>query len=229
MDNMNNSGLLLILMAFTLGLRHGFDLDHLATIDAMTRTVRDHPRLSRWVGVLFSLGHGLVVTLISLIIGSGLMQAHVPEWLDSFGSWVSILFLFVFGILNLWNIFQNPSKSALPLGLKSLLARKLTSKTCNPVSIILIGALFAFSFDTISQVALFSISASLVAGWFFSGILGIFFTLGMMASDGLNGLFVSALIQRADKFSLFLSRSLGLTISMFSLILGLIGVYKMFQ
>ena len=66
--------------AFLLGLRHGLDLDHLATIDAITRTVQGN--LSKMVGFLFSLGHGLVVTIVSLVIGSGLMQTHIPEWLD---------------------------------------------------------------------------------------------------------------------------------------------------
>ena len=92
----------------------------------------------------------------------------------------------------------------------------------------MIGALFALSFDTFSQIALFSITASLMSGWLFSAILGSFFTLGMMVSDGFNGLFVSALIQRADGTSLVLSRSLGVAISFFSLLTGAIGLIKIF-
>lgn len=71
---MNDSGWFLISTALLLGMRHGFDLDHLATIDAITRTVRYKPSLSRMVGFLFSLGHGLVVIIVSLIIGGGLFQ-----------------------------------------------------------------------------------------------------------------------------------------------------------
>ena len=92
-----------------------------------------------------------------------------------------------------------------------------------------IGALFAFSFDTFSQVALFSLSASVLAGWLFSGVLGLIFMVGMMLSDGLNGFFVSTLIQRADRLSLFLSRSLGLAISLFSIVLGVITLVKMIR
>ena len=227
--DVNQSSLLLSLMALSLGARHGFDLDHLATIDAITQTVREHRFLSKIVGFLFSLGHGIIVTLISIIIGSGLIQSRVPEWLEVFGTWVSMIFLFLFGFLNLWTIFQNPTHGALPSGIKSYLAKKIFNRSFNPCLIMFIGALFAFSFDTFSQVALFSLSASVLAGWLFSGVLGLIFMVGMMLSDGLNGFFVSTLIQRADRLSLFLSRSLGLAISLFSIVLGVITLVKMIR
>src|SRR3990167_8546639 len=223
---METNWIILVFMALTLGIRHGFDLDHLATIDAITSTVRNNRSLSRIVGFLFSLGHGIVVILISLIIGSGLMQSHIPQWLDGFGKVVSIMFLFIFGVLNLYNIFKNPSKQTLPAGMQSYLAKKLSTKKCSLLQIMSIGALFALSFDTFSQIALFSISASLLSGFLFSGVLGFFFMVGMMITDGLNGLLVSALIRRADKASLIISRGLGLTISLFSLGIGLMGLFE---
>lgn len=216
----------MILIAFVLGLRHGFDLDHLATIDSIARTIRGNRLLSKMTGFLFSLGHGLVVTAVSLIVGAGLVQAHIPEWLDGLGNWISLFFLVVFGALNLWNIFQK-TPSDVPVGIKSFLVKKIKNKKFNPAMITLIGALFAFSFDTFSQVALFSLSGSLHAGWIYSGILGLFFTFGMMASDSLNGLLVAMLIQRADKASLIFSRSLGVAISAFSLSLAVAGFFKM--
>lgn len=222
----SNSWMILLGMSYLLGLRHGLDLDHLATIDAMARAVKDKPFLSKLTGFFFSLGHGLVVILISLIIGSGMVQSQTPLWLDSLGKSVSILFLFVFGLLNLWTIFKNPAEFAVPAGIKSFLARKLKRRISNPFSLMLIGALFAFSFDTFSQVALFSISASVLAGWAFSGILGLFFTVGMMTSDGLNGLLVSTVVQRADTASLALSRGLGAAIALFSLIIGIISLWE---
>lgn len=225
----NTSWLVLVFMALTLGIRHGFDLDHLATIDAITRIVRENRWLSKIAGFLFSLGHGIVVILISLIIGSGLLQSHIPEWLEGFGQWVSVVFLFVFGGLNLYNVFQNPSNPSLPAGIKSFLAKKLSPKKCNPLLIMSIGALFAFSFDTFSQIALFSISASLLSGLFFSGVLGFFFMLGMMISDGINGLLVSALIQRADRLSMVISRSLGLTICLFSIGIGFLNLFEILR
>lgn len=209
-------------MAFALGVRHGFDLDHLATIDSITRTVKENARLAKFVGFLFSFGHGLVVILMSLIIGSGIVQARSPLWLESFGQWISVFFLLAFGILTLWNIL--PNASILPTNFRGFLFKKLLGEKYNPFLIMLIGALFAFSFDTFTQVALFSISVSVMAGLLFTVILGIFFMLGMMASDGFNGLFISSLIQFADKKSALISRIFGLLIACFSLILGLLGL-----
>lgn len=214
---MEQSAFLLFLMVFALGARHGFDLDHLATIDSITRAVKQNSRLARLVGFLFSLGHGLVVILMSLIISSGIFQTRSPLWLDAVGHWISIIFLLLFGLLTLWNVLPH---SRTPTGIRALVFGRLIGETNNPLLIILIGALFAISFDTFTQVALFSISISVMAGYFFPVILGVVFMLGMMASDGLNGLFVSFLIQRADKRSSLISRGIGFIIACFSLILA---------
>ncbi|CAM2921676.1 high-affinity nickel-transport protein [Legionella steigerwaltii] len=226
---MENSGLFLIAMAFLLGIRHGFDLDHLATIDSVARIVSARRTLAKLVGFLFSLGHGLVVILISLIIGNRVKPIIVPQWLDGLGNSISIIFLLVFGLLNLWNIFGTPSQSPLPTSLKNYFSRKLIRKQVNPFFIVLIGALFALSFDTVSQVVLFSLSARAMAGGLFSGMLGVIFMCGMMVSDGLNGLFVSTLIQRADSVSLLFSRLAGFMIASFSLIIGMINFIKMYN
>lgn len=225
--NESTSWPLMILIALGLGLRHGLDLDHIATIDAITRTARSQQLVSRMAGFLFSFGHGIVVTSISLVIGGGLLKAEVPEWLDGLGAWISIFFLLVFGCLNLWNVFQHRHFDA-PSGIKSYITQKIMNKKYNPTMIMMVGALFAFSFDTFSQIALFSISATLMSGWLFSGILGLCFTLGMMITDGFNGLFVSSIIQRADRSSLIFSRILGFAIAGFSLIIGIIAVLKVF-
>lgn len=78
-------------------------------------------------------------------------------------------------------------------------------------------------------LALFSLLASLLSGWLLSGVLGIFFMLGMMISDGINGLLVSTLIQRADGISVVVSRGLGLTIGMFSLGIGFISLFEILR
>ncbi len=224
---MHQSWIVLILMALTLGIQHGFDLDHLATIDSVTRTVSHNQYLSRRVGFFFSFGHGLVVMMISLIIGSGMMQSYVPEWLNAFGSWVSIVFLFIFGLLNIWNIRHIHTTSVAPTHLVYHLSKCFMTKDVKPLWIMFIGALFAFSFDTFSQVALFSISAHLISGCLFSVILGMMFMLGMMLTDGINGLFVSALIKRADGVSLLISRVTGLLIALFSLSIAVFNLTKM--
>lgn len=215
-------------MAFTLGLRHGFDLDHLATIDSITRAVKSNIRLSKFVGFLFSLGHGLVVITMSLIIGSGVIQTQtqMPTWLEAFGNWISIFFLFLFGVITLWNLL--PNSKVIPVGIRSVIFKKLFKDNYNPIIIMLIGALFALSFDTFTQVALLSLSASLLTGIFFTAILGIVFMMGMMTTDGLNGIFVSSLLQSADKKSRVISCGFGILIGMFSLTLGVMNLLRQF-
>lgn len=220
----DNSLFLLILMVFALGLRHGLDLDHLATIDSITRTVREQ-YYSKFVGILFSLGHGLVVIIISLLIGVGLVQNHIPSWLDGVGKGISIFFLIVFGMITLWNVIKTPA-SPNTTHLSQYVSNKIADKKYKPLLIIFIGALFAFSFDTFSQVALFSISASIMSGWVLSCLLGLIFMLGMMMADGLNGLLVSSIIKKADKKSLLFSRAIGGIIAVFSLSIGFINVFK---
>ena len=63
-------------LVFALGLRHGFDPDHLVAIDGMTRSTK-----SRWCGLFFSLGHGLVVTLVGVAIALLAAAWQPPVWL----------------------------------------------------------------------------------------------------------------------------------------------------
>src|SRR5690242_14796693 len=85
----------LCVVALVLGMRHGLDADHLATIDALTRAnAPRNPWLARAAGWLFSLGHGSVVLVVALIamLSAGRWQA--PEWLELSGAVISIAFLF---------------------------------------------------------------------------------------------------------------------------------------
>ncbi len=214
---------MMLLMAIGLGIKHGLDLDHLATIDAIARTTRHNRNVSKWTGFLFSLGHGIVVTAVSAVLGGGIIEAQVPQWLNGVGHWISFFFLVLFGLLNLWSVFQ-PTSSQVPLGLQSFLAKKLIGREIRPAMILAVGALFAFSFDTFSQIALFAISATLMGGWWLSITLGVCFTLGMIFSDGLNGLVISSLIQKADKRSQIVSRLIGLCIAIFSLGIALYNI-----
>lgn len=206
----------LILMVFGLGIRHGFDLDHLAIIDSMTRSINSQKPLAKVVGLLFSLGHGLIVMLLSMIIGIGLYKGNFPYWLDGFGNWISVFFLFIFGIINFYNLFKPSHKH--PLNFKGYLANILLGKKNQPLLIVFVGALFALSFDTFTQVSLFSLAATAMRGWIFSGILGFIFMLGMMVADGINGFLVALLLVNADNKSQAISRNVGVVISFFSLI-----------
>ncbi|MHB8846940.1 MAG: HoxN/HupN/NixA family nickel/cobalt transporter [Burkholderiales bacterium] len=215
------------LLVFALGLKHGLDADHLATIDGLTRfNSRAHPGLARYCGMLFSFGHGMVVIGIALFVSVLAHQWQTPKWLETFAAWVSIVFLISLGLANLHAVSHAPAGHVvLPVGLKGRFLGRLTNTT-HPVLVILIGVLFALSFDTLSQAAMFSMTAAHVGGWQAALMLGLLFTLGMLVIDGINGFWVSRLIARADRVALTASRVMGLGIAGVSLLAAFFGVMR---
>lgn len=230
MENLPHDWLSLLALVFVLGLKHGFDPDHLATIDGLTRfnATNHKPQLSRWSGLLFSLGHGAVVMTVAVLVGLIARRWNIPAWVEDLGAWISILFLLALGAVNLATVFKTrPDQVVRTIGLKGRWLGKL-SQASHPALIALIGALFALSFDTLSQTALFSLTASSMAGWMFSAALGMVFMLGMIATDGLNGLWISRLLNRADQRALVASRVMGLTVGGLSILVGLFGIARYF-
>lgn len=230
MENLPHDWLALLALVFVLGLKHGFDPDHLATIDGLTRfnASNNKPRLSRWSGLLFSLGHGAVVMAVAVLVGLFAKHWEIPAWVEDLGAWISILFLLALGAVNLAAVFKtSPDQVVRAVGLKGRWLGKL-NQASHPALIAFIGALFALSFDTLSQTALFSLSASSMAGWMFSATLGMVFMLGMIATDGLNGLWISRLLNRADQRALVASRVMGLAVGGLSIMIGVFGIARYF-
>src|SRR2546428_2013474 len=107
----------LIGLVFALGLRHGFDPDHLVAIDGMTRSsARVRPGMSRWSGLFFSLGHGAVVTLVGLGVALAAADLRAPRWLEQLGAGILIGVLLVLGLGNLLMTARTPSGTAVPPG-----------------------------------------------------------------------------------------------------------------
>ena len=197
----------LVAVVFLLGMKHGLDADHLAAIDSLTRyNAGRRPLLSRWSGLLFSAGHGVVVRMVAVLVATVATGWHAPEWLEATGAWISIGFLALLGVANLAAVLRTPRDAVVrPVGLRSRLFERLT-RAVHPVLIAAGGAAFAISFDTICQAVLFSVTGSHVAGWVFATALGLVFTAGMMATDALNGLWVSRLLRTADRRAAVASR-----------------------
>ena len=229
MQELPNDALAMLVMVFALGLKHGLDPDHLATIDGLARfNAARRPSLARWSGFLFSLGHGLVVMLVAVAMGFAARSWEIPLWLEDVGAWISILFLLALGVANLVAVFRTPPGEVVgTVGLKSRFLGGLV-RTSHPALIAAVGALFALSFDTISQTALFSLAASTLAGWGFACMLGFVFMLGMMTTDGVNGLCVARLLKSADQRALIASRMMALTIAGLSLSIGVFGAARYF-
>jgi high-affinity nickel-transport protein len=223
-------GWMLVLIVFALGAKHGMDPDHLATIDGLARfNAGRRPRLARWSGCLFSLGHGAVVTLVAAVVASLSGGFEIPRWLEDAGAWVSIVFLALLGACNVAAVFRAPRDQVVAsAGLRARLLGRF-ARTDHPVVIASVGAAFALSFDTWSQTALFSITAQQLAGWTFSVLLGLVFMAGMMAADGLNGLWVARMLARADRRALIASRVMSLVIGALGIAIATLGVARYFS
>ncbi len=206
-----------------LGLRHGLDPDHLVAIDGIARyNARRRPELARAAGLLFSLGHGLVVTAVALGMSALAHGGHAPAWLHSTGTWFSVAFLVALGSVNLLAVLRAPAGAIVrPVGFKARLFGRLACAG-GPLPIVLVGAAFALSFDTIGLAMLFSVTGAALGGGFLPGLLGLAFTAGMAVTDALNGLWVSRLIERADRQA-SASRVMGWGISLLSYAIAALG------
>ena len=218
----------LVLMVFLLGSRHGMDPDHLATIDGLTRfNAGGRPRLARWSGFLFSLGHGAMVTLFAWLAATTLHDGTAPAWLEQLGAWISIGFLLALGALNIVAVVRTPADRIVRMaGFKGRWLGRL-SESSHPAVIAAIGAAFALSFDTFSQAALFSLTASHAAGSLFAVALGLVFMAGMVATDGINGAWVARMLERADLRALVASRVMGLSIALLGISIAVLGILRL--
>jgi high-affinity nickel-transport protein len=227
MHSLPSDWVALCTLVFTLGLKHGLDADHLVTIDGLTRfntVVR--PRLARWCGLLFSLGHGAIVMAIALAVGLAARRWMVPGWLEALGAWISIAFLAALGLLNLAAVVSAaPHEVVQTVAVKGRFLAGFT-RTSRPVAVAAIGALFALSFDTVSQAALFAFTATRTGGWQYALALGLLFTLGMTLADAANGVWIALLLRRADRRARIASRVMGLVIAGLSLAVAAYGVAR---
>ena len=204
----------LALVVLLLGVKHGFDADHLAAIDGLTRfNAAARPRLARVAGVLFSLGHGLVVVAVALGVSQLARAWQAPPWLEALGAWMSIAVLTLLAVLNIAAVLRTPGHEMTHLagwrcGLFSRLLR-----SGSPAMVMGVGTLFALSFDTVSQAALFGMAATQFGGWQPALLLALVFIGGMLVTDGLNGWWISRLVRRADQTARIASRVLALAIS----------------
>jgi high-affinity nickel-transport protein len=202
----------LFMLVFILGLRHGLDADHLACIDGLTRyNWCKGSSITRWVGTLFSFGHGLVVASIGIILGSLSHNFKLPDYVDLFVTWFSILSLFLIGTLNIANLLKTRlgSQDDYRLqGIKGKLIPKRLLETSNPLLIILIGGLFALASDTISQTSVWVLAAR-NNGIYVPYALGITFMIGMMITDTIDSLITNQILSQSNKLGKSASRVMG--------------------
>ena len=209
-------------LVFVLGLKHGLDPDHLVAIDGFTRSTR-----SRWCGLFFSLGHGVVVTLVG--VGVALIAAdwQPPQWLEYTGAWISIGVLVALGLANLMTVLRTaPGQPVALAGVRSHWLPERLANASHPAVIAAVGAAFALSFDTISHALVFSMTGASLAGWAFAATLGVVFTCGMALTDAASGLWVARLVRSADQRAAAASRIMSIAVASLCLALAALGIAK---
>ncbi len=218
----------LCVLVFLLGLRHGIDADHLAAIDGLTRiNLRRRRAFAPQCGVLFSLGHAVVVMAIALAVGLAEHTQGIPGWLELAGPWISIGLLTLIGVLNLRAVLSAAAQEVIvPTAVRGRLLRRAL-EAGHPLTVALVGMLYAVSFDTLSQSVMFTLTATRLGGLASALFIGGLFVLGMFTTDGVNGLWISQLIARSDRIGAIASRVMGLGISMVSLLTAGYGLWRL--
>jgi len=210
-------------LVFLLGVRHGFDPDHLVAIDGLVRS--GVARRSRWAGcsgLFFSLGHGVVVTLIGVAVALAASARQAPAWLEGVGAAISIGLLTLLGAANLASAMR--ARAGGLIGLRGRWWTERLSRASHPAVIAAIGAAFALSFDTVSHALAFSLTGASLAGWTFAAALGAVFTCGMALTDALSGWWVARLVVRADRTAAIASRCVGAAIGALGLLIAAAGL-----
>jgi high-affinity nickel-transport protein len=204
-------------LAYSLGLRHAFDADHIAAIDNTTRKLinerRDDNDVKRplSLGFYFSLGHSTIV----IAIGAGLVVAektvyqavsHNGSGLEQFGG----IFLYVIAILNIVilagivRVFRSMRQGTYDeaeleaqLNNRGLMFRffgKWMKSITKEWQMYPVGVVFGMGFDTATEVALLATTALLASKalpWYSIMCLPILFTAGMSLMDTVDGLFMN--------------------------------------
>ena len=228
MDPSESSLWSLLGLAFVLGLTHGADPDHLTAIDGMTRaSVERHPRMSRWVGTWFAVGHSFSVLSIAALIAFA--ARHLSPWTDSMqqaGWLVSALLLFVIGTINVGRLLNSTPSAVSTGGMMACLLPERVLNIAHPLSAIPIGALFGLGFETASQMTAWGLAGTVGFGHSGAILIGVAFSVGMIATDALNGLIVRRLYCTAALWTRGSGRIM--TVTMIGLAYG-IGVIKLLQ
>ena len=152
---------------------------------------------------------------------------QVPGWLASFAAWSSIACLIALAALNAASVLRTPRHAQVRLaGLRSRWfgARHSTGA----LGIMGVGALFAVSFDTLSQAAMFALAAQRSTGLPAALLCALVFVGGMLVTDGLNGLWTAQLLRRADANAAAASRAMGWAIVAVSLLAAGLGLGRQF-
>jgi high-affinity nickel-transport protein len=205
--------------AFTLGMRHAFDADHIAAIDNTTRKLMSDGQRPLSVGFWFSLGHSTIVFALCLLLSLGVRalagqledgSSTLHETTGLIGTSVSGVFLYLIAIMNLVvligiiRVFAKMRRGELDeaalerqldnRGFMNRLLRGATKAVRKPWHIYPVGLLFGLGFDTATEIGLLVLAAGAAAfalPWYAILVLPILFAAGMSLFDAADGVFMN--------------------------------------
>ena len=203
-------------LAYTFGLRHAFDADHIAAIDNTTRKFLQDGKRPLGVGFFFSLGHSTIVLALAvgLAIAAKTVNSRIPMFQDYggyIGASVSGTFLLLIGILNLvvlldiLGVFRQMKLGAYDeqkleeaLQSQGLMSRFFLKRVGDRIDaswkMYPLGILFGLGFDTATEIGLLAIAAGVATHdvpFLATVSLPIIFAAGMCLMDTADGAFMS--------------------------------------
>jgi high-affinity nickel-transport protein len=212
-------GIGLGLTAYTLGMRHAFDADHIAAIDNTTRKLMSEGQRPVSTGFWFSLGHSSVVFVMVMGIALGVRaladgvnddDSGLQQVTGTWGTSVSGFFLLLIGLINLvalvgiTRVFLNMrrgqydeaalEKQLDSRGFLNRVLGRVTRAVGKPWHMYPVGFLFGLGFDTVTEIGLLVIAGGAVAGglpWWAVLTLPVLFTAGMALLDTIDGAFMN--------------------------------------
>jgi high-affinity nickel-transport protein len=218
-DSTHVFGVGLGVTAYTLGMRHAFDADHIAAIDNTTRKLMGDGKRPMSVGFWFSLGHSSIVFGLCVLLAAGVRALAGQVATDSsglhttfglIGTSVSGVFLYLIGILNLivlvgvLKVFRamrhgTYDEAALEdqlnnRGLMNRILGGVTRAVAKPWQMYPVGLLFGLGFDTATEVSLLVLAGGAAAfslPWYAILTLPILFAAGMSLLDSIDGCFMN--------------------------------------
>jgi nickel/cobalt transporter (NiCoT) family protein len=207
------------LAAYTLGLRHAFDADHIAAIDNTTRKFMAEGQRPVSIGFWFSLGHSSVVFALCFLLSIGVRtlagqvesgSSTLQQSAGFIGTLVSGVFLMLIAIINLvilrgiLQVFARMRRGAYDeqqleeqLNKRGFMNRILggaTRAVTKPWHMYLVGLLFGLGFDTASEVSLLVLAggaAAFALPWYAILTLPVLFAAGMSLLDTIDGSFMN--------------------------------------
>lgn len=210
-------GLGLGLTAYTLGMRHAFDADHIAAIDNTTRKQLADGGRPVSVGFWFSLGHSSVVFVLVALLALGVRSlagqladesSPLQQVSGVAGTVISGVFLVLIGVLNLvvlagiLSVFRRMRRGGFDeaeleaqldnRGFVTRFIKGATRAVTKPWHMYPVGLLFGLGFDTATEVGLLVLAggAAVSLPWYAVLTLPLLFAAGMSLLDTIDGLFM---------------------------------------